>query len=83
MSVCQHERYEVIPSYYSDTSWCPDCGAARGHNGVFGPGSKDLDWVSPRAVVSVERLEILKTELAKARARVEQLESSLENLRRE
>lgn len=45
---CEHPTPESIPSYYSDTEWCPECGASRGTDGKFGPGSKMLEWKRPR-----------------------------------
>lgn len=48
-SICDHRNAEMVPSYYSDTEWCPECGAVRGTDGKFGPGSKMLDWKSPSA----------------------------------
>jgi hypothetical protein len=45
---CDHARKEPVESYYSDTEWCPDCGAVRGTDGNFGPGSRMLDWQIPR-----------------------------------
>lgn len=49
-SACAHEKAEVVPSYYSDTEWCPECGAVRGTDGRFGPGSRMLDWKLPASV---------------------------------
>lgn len=49
---CQHLRAEMVPSYYSDTEWCPDCGASRGTDEKFGPGSKMLEWKLPASAKS-------------------------------
>lgn len=45
---CQHSNKVQVESYYSDTEWCPECGAVRGNNGVFGPKFAWLDWQLPR-----------------------------------
>lgn len=45
---CEHKNAESVPSYYYDTEWCPDCGAVRGSDGKFGPGSKMLEWQLPK-----------------------------------
>jgi hypothetical protein len=44
---CTHSKAEPVPSYYSDTEWCPDCGAVRGTDGKFGPGSEMGPWQLP------------------------------------
>lgn len=41
---CKHPNPVAVESYYSDTQWCPDCGAVRGHNGLFGAKSEFLPW---------------------------------------
>lgn len=45
---CTHPNAETIPSYYDDTRWCPDCGAVRGTNGLFGPQLEELPWRLPK-----------------------------------
>lgn len=42
--MCAHPNPVAVESYYSDTQWCPDCGAVRGHNGLFGGKSEFLPW---------------------------------------
>lgn len=41
---CAHPNATCVPSYHNDTQWCPDCGAARGSNGLFGSHHRWTAW---------------------------------------
>lgn len=56
MSECNHNRACKIPSYYNDTEWCPDCGAVRGNNGIFGKGFRQFKWAKPSQATTEELL---------------------------
>ncbi len=57
MKFCDHKNKELVESYYSDTEWCPDCGAVRGNDGLFGPKSKMLSWKIPKVTKAVHECE--------------------------
>lgn len=44
---CDHKNKLLIPSYYDDTEWCPNCGAVRGYNGLMGDRFRWYKWQKP------------------------------------
>ncbi len=47
MSECEHKNKQLIPSYYDDTEWCPECGSVRGYNGLMGAKFRWYKWQAP------------------------------------
>lgn len=58
---CQHGGQQLIESYYSDTRWCPACGAAQGTDGQY--GGETNSWQIPEIVAEAQRLRARITTL--------------------